>query len=68
MNVTYVQHNTEGFSVDVDELLPGGDGGTIAVKLTDEGIVVDIIDLHGEVIGSRWELFSDIIDDCGVEE
>lgn len=35
-------------------------GGVIAsVKLDDEGVVIDILDVRGEVIASTWKLYSE---------
>lgn len=32
----------------------GRAGGYISVKMTDEGVVVDIFDVEGTVLGSTW--------------
>lgn len=46
------------------ELAPGGDGGYINIKVTHEGIIIDVVDLDGEIIGTRAEEFVDILFDC----
>jgi hypothetical protein len=47
--------------VEIEELSPGGDGGWLEVSVTHEGLIIDIIDLLGEVVGTRAETFSDMI-------
>jgi hypothetical protein len=45
---------------------PGGiPGGYINIKVTHEGIIIDVVDLDtGHVIGTRAEEFVDILFDC----
>lgn len=53
-----------GFDISVDELdndmiainfdKNGRAGGYISIKMADEGVVVDIFDIEGTVLGSTW--------------
>lgn len=38
----------------------GKEGGYISIKLDDEGIVVDIFNSLGDVIGSTWTLYNEL--------
>jgi hypothetical protein len=43
-------------------------GVIVSVKLDDEGVVVDIIDVHGEVIESAWKTYEEFGKRLVIEE
>jgi hypothetical protein len=38
----------------------GKNGGYISVKFDDDGIVVDVFNVYGDVINSCWNLYNEI--------
>jgi hypothetical protein len=48
----------------LEELVPGEDGAYVKFNVTHEGLIIDIVNLHGEIIGTRAETFDDIVFDC----
>jgi len=47
-----------------EEFGPGNDGGEIVFNFTEEGLIVDVTDLRGDIVGTRCEEYEDIYFDC----
>tara|TARA_R100001594_G_scaffold17038_2_gene34881 strand:- start:935 stop:1117 length:183 start_codon:yes stop_codon:yes gene_type:complete len=45
--------------------VPSADGNTLAMRVTSEGIIIDLEDPTGEVIKSAYQLWSDLEDLTG---
>lgn len=61
---TYMTDGATRVEVTLDELEPDSDGGTVVFTFTHEGLIVDVFDLHDELIGTRAEEYVDILDEC----
>jgi hypothetical protein len=61
---------SHGFDVSVEKLdnnmiainfdKDGKAGGYISIKLDDEGVVVDVFNACGDVLGSTWSLYNEL--------
>jgi len=59
-----------GFDISIDELdndllainfdKYGRSGGYISVKFDDDGVVVDIFSVYGDVLGSTWVRYAEL--------
>ena len=59
-----------GFDISIDELdnnllainfdKNGKSGGYISVKFDDDGVVVDIFSVYGDVLGSTWVRYAEL--------
>ena len=62
--------NKHGFDISIDELdndllainfdKNDKSGGYISIKFDDEGVVVDIFSVYGDVLGSTWVRYAEL--------
>lgn len=62
--------NKHGFDISIDELdndllavnfdKNGKAGGYISIKFDEEGVVVDIFSVYGDVLGSTWVRYPEL--------